>query len=290
MQKTSVTEIIERYPLLCLDAYGVLVTSSGALDGAREFIRKLNARAHPYFVLTNDASRTPESAAHFYQACGLDIDASRVLTAGLTIEPALRDLKRPRCFVFGTNDTRSHVERGGGLALEFDPALDCDVVVVGDDGGFDFFTAASAVISSLHRQINEGRKVQLLLANSDLLYPRGPGPRGPGPRGHGQLGFTSGAIAKVLELALEQLHPEGGWSPFEILGKPGPRLFAMALERAQLTKRDAVMIGDQLHTDIKGANAFGIDSCLAGSGLTKLPLGAHIPRDQHPTLILPTLD
>jgi ribonucleotide monophosphatase NagD (HAD superfamily) len=34
--------------------------------------------------------------------------------------------------------------------------------------------------------------------------------------------------------------------------------------------RRVVLIGDQLATDIRGANDFGIDSALVGTGLTRL--------------------
>ncbi|MFX8828789.1 HAD-IA family hydrolase, partial [Acinetobacter baumannii] len=42
--------------------------------------------------------------------------------------------------------------------------------------------------------------------------------------------------------------------------KPSPRMFLLALERHKLSAEQAVMIGDQLMTDVLGANRAGIDA------------------------------
>ncbi len=55
--------LLERYKVLLLDAYGVLVHSTGALPGAAELIDRLNCTGKPYYILTNDASRHPPSLA-----------------------------------------------------------------------------------------------------------------------------------------------------------------------------------------------------------------------------------
>ena len=59
IQKITIDELIKRYSVLLLDAYGVLVHSSGGLEGAGELITKLNQKGTSYFILTNDASKLP---------------------------------------------------------------------------------------------------------------------------------------------------------------------------------------------------------------------------------------
>jgi ribonucleotide monophosphatase NagD (HAD superfamily) len=44
-------------------------------------------------------------------------------------------------------------------------------------------------------------------------------------------------------------------------------MFRIALERAGCTARQAVMIGDQVDTDLEGAFGAGIDSILVTSGV-----------------------
>ena len=67
LPEIAVPELLERYPCILLDAYGVLITHDHPLPGADAFIAHLNAAGKPYFVLTNDASRLPGTAARRYR-------------------------------------------------------------------------------------------------------------------------------------------------------------------------------------------------------------------------------
>ena len=49
--------LCERYDGFLLDAYGVLVTSTGAIDGANDFLSALRDAGKPFVILTNDASK-----------------------------------------------------------------------------------------------------------------------------------------------------------------------------------------------------------------------------------------
>ncbi len=55
-------------------------------------------------------------------------------------------------------------------------------------------------------------------------------------------------------------------------GKPDSQMFMFAYdlvrEKLQVTKKDIVMVGDTLHTDILGGNKFGLDTILVLSGNT----------------------
>jgi 4-nitrophenyl phosphatase len=50
----------------------------------------------------------------------------------------------------------------------------------------------------------------------------------------------------------------------EVIGKPSPRLFDRACRALHVQAESAVMIGDNLATDIAGADAFGLRSILVG--------------------------
>ena len=65
-----------------LDAYGVLVYTSGAMPGAVELIDELNRSQKPYFILTNDASKLPTATAKLFQGHGLQIEGHRIITSG----------------------------------------------------------------------------------------------------------------------------------------------------------------------------------------------------------------
>ena len=57
--------------------------------------------------------------------------------------------------------------------------------------------------------------------------------------------------------------------------KPRPELFRLALERQGVAPRDALMIGDGVNSDIRGANNAGIDACWLNPHGKTLPDGVH---------------
>ena len=87
-KNTTIDRVIAGYSVLLLDAYGVLVHSSGALPGAARLMETLNRRKKPYYLLTNDASKLPATSARLFQDFGLDIAPDRIITSG--------SLRRPR--------------------------------------------------------------------------------------------------------------------------------------------------------------------------------------------------
>jgi ribonucleotide monophosphatase NagD (HAD superfamily) len=87
----------------------------------------------------------------------------------------------------------------------------------------------------------------------------------------------------MLEAVIRQRYPSLE-EPLVRLGKPYPPLFEAARER--LGGGRLVMLGDQLATDILGANRCGIDSVLVGSGLCRGDKGEG---EAHPTWYLSSL-
>ena len=249
--EVTIDELVERYSALLFDAYGVLSYTVGALPGAVPVIDRLNKMGKPYYVLTNDSSALPENRAVRYRKVGLNVDSERLITSGslLTGYFAAQGLRGARCVVLGTEDSAEYVRLAGGIPVS--AADGFDVVVVGDQSGFPFVQGVSA----LFRMIDAGDAPRLVLPNPDLVYPNDVG-----------FGMASGSVALIIEAALRQRYPTRTGLEFERLGKPNGAIFEAA---ARLTgTRDMVMLGDTLETDIRGANAFGIDSVLVAGGVT----------------------
>ena len=269
----TVDQLIERYAVLLLDAYGVLVNSDGALPGAVELIRLLNRRVKPYFIVTNDASKLPTTAARRYQRFGLAIDEARMITSGQLLADhfAREGLAGARCVVLGPADSVTYVEQAGGRPVS--PATEFDVLVVADESGFPFLETVDAVLSALYHAFDAGRRVHLVCPNPDLVYPSARG-----------FGIASGSVAAVLEAALALRFPRRGLG-FTRLGKPHAAIFEAACRRSGT--RDMVMIGDQLETDIRGARAFGLDAALVMTGVSEEIAG--VGDAVRPTYLLPSL-
>jgi len=276
ISKITCELLIEQYDVLLFDAYGVLVDSSGALPGAKELIRHLNSTGKPYYILTNDASRLPETASERYGKSGLEIPPGQIITSGSLLTGYFKQhrLSGKRCIVLGTDDSRLYIDQAGGRIIS--PEEDMDVLVVADERGYPFLETIEAAFSSLCRAIDDLRRIHLILPNPDLLFPKG-----------GQaFGFGAGSIAGMFEAALALRYPHPGAPAFVRLGKPEIGLFEEAYSRTQT--RNMVMIGDQLETDIRGALAFGIDAAWIETGVTAGGT-PRIPPDLQPTYRLASL-
>ena len=255
VREVTIDELVERYSALLFDAYGVLSYSVGLLPGAADLIDRLNRIGKPYFVLTNDASALPERRAAGYRKVGLNVAEDRIITSGSLLKGffAKNGLSGAKCVVLGTEDSAEYVRRAGGAVVQ--AADGFDVVVVGDQSGFPFVGGVNAVLTELFRMIDAGGMPRLVLPNPDLVYPDDDG-----------FGMASGSVALIIESALRQRYPGRSGLEFERLGKPNGAIFDEALRRTGTM--DMVMLGDGLETDIRGANAFGIDSVLVAGGVT----------------------
>lgn len=256
LQEITIDEVVYRYSVLLLDAYGVLVHTSGAIPGATELINELNSSKKQYYVLTNDASKLPTTAAERYQGYGLALEPERIISSGTLLKNyfATNNLIGARCVVLGPEDSVRYVELAGGRIVSCNDVF--DVLVIGDETGFPFLETIDMILSSLFHKIDHKEYVHLILPNPDLIY----------PKADQNFGFASGSIALMFEAALNLRYPDLSNLRFVRLGKPHPPIFTEALKRSG--SRDMIMIGDQLETDIRGANAFGIDSVLITSGVS----------------------
>ena len=272
MQPTSARAVVEQYPSVFFDAYGVLVDGAGAIAGAAAFLTDLRASGQPFYVLTNDASRLPTTSARRYRDLGLPIDEAQILTSGSQLKPwfARENLAQAQCLVIGPQDTEHYVERAGGRVLDRTRARpeDVDVIVVGDESGFPFVETVDLAVTAAIVRLDQGRPAALVCPNPDLIF----------PKSLGAFGIGAGSIAGIIENALAVRFIGMRTPQFTYLGKPHPPMFEAGCALAET--REVVMFGDQISTDIRGANRAGLASALVSWGLTGTPSGDWAPHDR----------
>jgi HAD superfamily hydrolase (TIGR01450 family) len=257
----TVDELLDRYDVFFLDAYGVLVAAGGPLPGAAAFLERLERAGKASLIVSNDASRSPATSATRYRGFGLPVHADRILTSGLLLRGHFESagLIGARCIVLGTEDSRDYVREAGGVPVTFTDDS-ASVVVVADDDGYPFLESVNDVATVLLRRLARGEQTSLVLPNPDVVFPSGPD----------TFGITSGAIAAALEAVL-RIRDVSGTHAFVPLGKPHRPMFEAAAGRFPgVDRRRMVMMGDQLGTDILGAQRFGIDSVLLETGVARL--------------------
>ena len=236
--------LIDRYDGFLFDAYGVLVDASGPTPGAAAAIAAVRAAGKSLAVITNDASRQPATAAARFARLGLTIAAEEIVTAGDMIAPyvAAHQLAGARAIVLGTADAGTYARDAGLEVVELDDGAAIDALVICDDAGFDFLAGMNAALTACVRALDAGRGLALIVANPDLVF----------PRGGGALGVTAGTMAAMIEAVLVR---------FVVLGKPAAAIFAEAHRRIGGPAR-VLVVGDQLETDVAGARAIGLEAAL----------------------------
>lgn len=269
-------ELLQRYDAFLLDAYGVLMNEAGPLEGAAEFVERMNADGIPYCVLTNDAAKLPQTTAARLNRMQIAVSEDNIVTSGSLLAPYFREqeLMSKRTFVLGPADSIRYAEFAGARVVDIDQNF--EVLVIGDESGYPFLETVDATLTALYRRIDSGKPLHLIVPNPDIVY----------PAGAGAYGFAAGGIAAMFESALALRYPERTDLRFARLGKPNRMIFDEGLRRLGGNFRVA-MIGDTIETDIRGANNAGIDSILIATGVS-LPDWSKLPAGSLPKAWLPS--
>lgn len=254
----SFLEIAVKYKVIFFDAYGVLKNSGGVVSGVPELLIDLRERGIDFFVITNDASRSPEEMARVYQhpVHGDLIPTDRNISSGtLAREFLVAKVKEGRVAYLGKPSSTYYIEAAGLEAVPIsDTAIDdpsITALVLLDDEGFNWQNDLNRAINLLRH-----RNIPVVVANTDRAY----------PVNSKEVAVAIGGLANMMEDILRK--------EFIRFGKPDSQMFSYTLARARennpgLVKSEILMVGDTLTTDILGANKFGIDTMLVLSGNTQ---------------------
>jgi HAD superfamily hydrolase (TIGR01450 family) len=283
---TTIRQLAERYDTILLDSYGVLVDESYGLAGARELIEWLESTGKSYYIVTNDASRSIPSRAGKFIEQGVPVPRERIINSGCLIPRFFQEnnLAGAPTVVFGSPDAYEYVTDGGAEILSLERLDDAMVFVLADDAGYDWRSGMNDLVTTLNRKVLDGQEFTLLLPNPDIIY----------PSGERAYSFAAAALADMIESALVRLFGGNPEHRFTRLGKPFAPIFDEAVRRAKQSGADKnfVMIGDQLETDIAGANAYGIPSTIVTTGINRLHSVEELsglPAETRPVSLLPNL-
>ena len=252
----SFRELAENYSTIFFDAYGVLKNFEGVLDGALSVLGELKRGGKEIFIVTNDASRSPKkmSRTYLHEELGELFPEDRIISSGLLARDFLRAKVRERTVAYlGKQDSAYYIESAGLIAKPLSECLASDSIgalALLDDEGFDWQPDINRAINLLRQ-----KTIPVVVANADKVYPV-----------HGNaVAVAVGGIADLIESILDKR--------FVRFGKPDAYMFSYAFSRASaltpgLRRKDILMVGDSLDTDIRGGNKFGIDTVLVLSGNT----------------------
>lgn len=255
----DIEAIFDHYDAVFFDAYGVLVDGIDALPNAEQLVNIMNASAMNYFIVTNDASKSIESLSNKFQSQGMRIPVERIVNSGSLISGYYRDedlVGRPT-LVLGTKDSRTYVSGSCAKILSLDSNSEPDVILFTHSGPYDWESTLKHLLNLVSKRFKQKTPVRMVLPNTDFIY----------QDGKADFGMGAAAFVETLEEALMRLHGKHEVLRAAKLGKPHPPIFTEAIRRAG--SNNVIMIGDQLETDILGANNVGLDSAVVTTGINK---------------------
>lgn len=227
-----------------LDLDGTLYSGDGAIPGAPQALARLRKQGIPHRLVTNTTSRSRAMLVQRLRDYGFDVFPEEVFTATLAGTDVVKDAGYGCVAPFVMEPALSDLQGlelcGGtsGRAASRTP----EAVLVGDLGerwtyallqeAFDYLMSGAALIA--------------LSRDRYWLHA-------------GRLALDAGPFVAALECAAGK--------PAVVAGKPSPAFYAAALRSLGLdAPASAVMVGDDLWSDVQGAQRAGLQGWLVRTG------------------------
>jgi HAD superfamily hydrolase (TIGR01458 family) len=219
---------------LLFDMDGVWFVGDTPVPGAIETLEYVRRTGLPCRFVTNTTTKSVATLAAKMAELGLCVDAAEIVTAPRAAALYLRGRGDPSCHLIVADEVRSEFDR-------FPESDDPDYVVVGDIGdrwSYDVMNGA----------------FRRLLAGAELIAMH----KGRYWQVDDGLALDIGAFVAGLEYATGK--------EAVLVGKPSPTIFRSVLADLGLAAGDVVMVGDDVHSDVGGAQRVGIAGVLVKTG------------------------
>jgi HAD superfamily hydrolase (TIGR01458 family) len=218
-----------------LDLDGVLYVGETPIAGAVDAVARLRASGLALRFVTNTTTHPRAAIAAKLRRLGIVLDDAELITpAALAVRHCLEQGHRRVALVM-------HEEVKVDFAALEEADDDAAAVIVGDLGEqFGF-----APLNRAFRLIMGGAELVALQKNRYWMTPDG-------------LSLDAGAFVAALEFA-------SGHEAL-VVGKPAPLFFRSALATAGATPAQAAMVGDDVESDVGGAQRAGLRGILVRTG------------------------
>jgi HAD superfamily hydrolase (TIGR01458 family) len=242
---------------LLLDLDGVVVVAGKAVPGSVEAITELERRAMPYRIVTNTSLVSRATLSRFAAKLGNAIPPERFQSA-LSASAAFAAQAFPGQPLYVITSADGRTEFDGQRLLSNEEAAEPDAraaaVIIGDSP--DELTQAN--LNRAFRLVRKGARLIGMHRNPWWLTPDGPT-------------LDSGAYVAGLEFA--------AGVRAQIIGKPSPAFFAIAIEALRrdvtaagirLRRSEIAMVGDDIRTDVLAGQRAGLRGVFVLTGKHRL--------------------
>ena len=240
LDKEGLSSIAGDYQLFYIDLWGVIHNGIKLHEEAVNTLRQISKMNKEYILLTN-APRPISSVKNFLEKMGLDKEIrEHVFTSG---EAALNYLKKNLL-----NKTFFHI----GPPRDFDLFKDFEKNKSNDIEKSEYFLCTGLFenkekdLEFYKNLFEKNLKKKMICTNPDLIVDRGVTRE-----------LCAGSVAMVFEKM-------GGDVIY--FGKPYPEVYNQSINNKN---KKILSVGDNLNTDIKGANLLNYDSLIISNGIHK---------------------
>ena len=243
LDNEGLSSIVDDYELFYIDLWGVIHNGIKLYDKAINTLNQLSKKNKDYILLTN-APRPNSSVKKFLENMGMEKEIrEHVFTSG---EAALNYLKKNflKNFFFHVGPPRDFdlfkdFEKNKSKNIEKSEYILCTGLFDDHDKDLTFYKDL----------FEKHLKKKMICTNPDLIVDRG-----------NKREFCAGSVAMVFEKM-------GGEVVY--FGKPYPEVYNQSINNKN---KKILSIGDNLNTDIKGANLLNYDSLIISNGIHKFEI------------------
>lgn len=219
-----------------LDLDGTLYTDLGAIPGGPAAVARLRSGHVPFRGLTNTTTRSRAGLAERLRGYGYDLAPEEILTPARAAVAHCQALGLRRVLPFVPAAALADLE-----GLELISSGQPDAVLLGDLGeGWSFANLQAAFLA-----VTAG--AEMVALSRDRYFQRS-----------GQLTLDAGPFVVALEYATRK--------SATLVGKPSAAFYRAALGGLGVPAEETVMVGDDLWSDIQGAQEVGIEAWLVRTG------------------------
>lgn len=234
-----------------LDIDGTLFHEDEVLPGAAALTQYLAERGVKVGSLSNKSWLRAADLSTRFAELGLIIPANHIYTAGQAMaEWIVERWSKPRVYLLAPRAVREDL--GSRVTLVGNADEPCDVIALADPNRGDEKPLSPAQISTALAHLR--RNTELAVSCADRVIPM---------RG-GMFEFGSGSWAAMFSYAAN-LSPQR----VHFMGKPEPAFFACICRRLGIAPERCLMVGDNLESDIIGAQAVGLKTALVLTGVAE---------------------
>ena len=233
----GIKSIVNRYDLFFIDLWGVVHNGIELYENSIDVLDKLAAAKKDFVLLTN-APRPNATVINFLKKIGLKKYFENVFTSGeAAYKYLINELDKKKFFHIGPPrdfDLFKNIENNNVLDIGDADYILCTGLFDDQENDLNYYK------NLLSNHVSK----KMICTNPDLIVDRGE-----------KREYCAGSVAKSFEEIKGKVI---------YFGKPHPPVYNLS---TSIINKNVLCIGDNLNTDIKGANVQNFDSLLITNGI-----------------------